>query len=204
MCPPPHLAEKGGSPSQRQRGVVAFPRNSQHPLQQKTRAVAWQTTCRATAPILRFVCRRAAIAPAYRATSCTLAPSFIGACSTSFRHAPRAIAAMTAARTIAPFMLLLLRSLREVGVNALPEKLAHQPQASWGHALPRGGRRREQPRRQLPRVRSRFLRSWSSLLHVRQSHHLATGAQRLDQERSCFCQGFPRWLMRKCHWICDA
>jgi hypothetical protein len=33
---------------------------------------------------------------------------------------------------------------------------------------------------------------------------LATGAQRLDQERSCFCQGFPRWLMRKCHWICDA
>lgn len=39
-----------------------------------------------------------------RATCSTLAPSFIGACATSLRHAPRATAAMTAARTIAPFI----------------------------------------------------------------------------------------------------
>lgn len=39
-----------------------------------------------------------------RATCSTLAPSFIGACATSLRQAPRATAAMTAARTIAPFI----------------------------------------------------------------------------------------------------
>jgi hypothetical protein len=176
MCPPRASARKRALASSDNGAQRVFNAIHSPAYSKTTRAVARQTSCRATAPILRFVCQRAAIAPAQRATSCTLAPSFIGVCATSFRHAPRATAAMTAARTIAPFMLLLLRSLREVGVNALPEKPAHQPPASWGHALPRGGMRREQPRRQLPRVRSRFLRSWSSLLHVRQSHHFATDA----------------------------
>jgi hypothetical protein len=38
-----------------------------------------------------------------------------------------------------------------------------------------------------------------SLQRLRQSHHLATGAGRSDQEDSSLSKGFPRWLMRKSH-----
>jgi hypothetical protein len=44
-----------------------------------------------------------------RATCSTLAPSFIGAWDTSLRQAPNATAAITAARTIAPFIAVSLR-----------------------------------------------------------------------------------------------
>jgi len=76
--------------------------------------------------ILRFICRRAAIALAQRATCSMLAPSFIGSWRTSLRHAPRATAAITAARTIAPFIVLFswnlltryLLSNRQVGAGS--------------------------------------------------------------------------------------
>ncbi len=38
-------------------------------------------------------------------TTAASAPSFIGVCATSLRHAPRATAAITVARTIAPFIV---------------------------------------------------------------------------------------------------
>jgi hypothetical protein len=59
-----------------------------------------------------------------------LAPSFIGSCRTSLRQAPRATAAITAARTIAPFidfsprvLTRYLLSNRQVGTSAELQRL---------------------------------------------------------------------------------
>jgi hypothetical protein len=61
-----------------------------------------------------------------------LAPSFIGSCRTSLRQAPRATAAISAARTIAPFIVFspegsyalpCLLSDRQIGTSAELQRL---------------------------------------------------------------------------------
>jgi len=93
----------------------------------------------------------------YSATWLTLAPSFMGGCATSLRQAPRAMAAMTAARTIAPFMVFSIWSLasqmvstrylmshRQIGARA--EFHGHMFFAATGRQRDRGRQGRDHNR----------------------------------------------------------
>jgi hypothetical protein len=133
-----------------------------------------------------------------RATCSTLAPSFIGACATSLRHAPRATAAMTAARTIAPFIGISVVSCEPDCLTRYLTSNRNVCAELHGHGFLTAASRQ--------RNSGHEGRDHEYVLDVHvfsPSEHrtvLATDAQRSDQGRNSLSKGFPRRLVRNCNF----